>query len=94
MLLAHPFKSFIMFAVPDAMSRLNSYVYQDIPSAKDLYTQMGFRYVNGLGHTDVSSAQDSAPCITHVNASIDVACTAQRLLHEDIITLEKQSQNE
>ena len=83
-----------MFAVPDAMSKINSFIYQDIPSAKDLYTQMGFRYVNGVGHTDVTSAKESQPCITHVNASIDVACTAQRLLNDDIITLEKQNQNE
>lgn len=83
-----------MFPVPDAMSKINSFIYQDIPSAKDLYTQMGFRYVNGVGHTDVSSAKDSQPCITHVNASIDVACTAQRLLNEDITTLEKQNSNE
>lgn len=84
----------IMFAVPDAMSKINSFIYQDIPSAKDLYTQMGFRYVNGVGHSDVSSAKESEPCITHVNASIDVARSAQRLLNEDIITLEKQNHNE
>lgn len=83
-----------MFPVPDAMSKINSFIYQDIPSAKDLYTQMGFRYVNGVGHSDVVSAKESAPCITNVNASIDVARTAQRLLNEDIITLEKQNQNE
>lgn len=83
-----------MFAVPDAMSKINSFIYQDIPSAKDLYTQMGFRYVNGVGHTDVSSAKESQPCITHVNASIDVACTAQRLLNDDILTLEKQNSHE
>ena len=76
-----------MFAVPDAMSMINSFIYQDIPSAKDLYTQMGFRYVNGVGHTDVSSAKESQPCITHVNASIDVACTAQSQIHQ------KQHQN-
>lgn len=84
----------IMFPVPDAMSKINSFIYQDIPSAKDLYTQMGFRYVNGVGHSDVSSAKESEPCITHVNASIDVARSAQRLLNEDITTLEKQHNNE
>lgn len=78
-----------MFAVPDAMSKINSFVYQDIPSAKDLYTKMGFRYVNGCGHSDVSSAQESEPCMTHVNAAIDVARTAQQLLNDDISTLEK-----
>lgn len=83
-----------MFAVPDAMSKINSFVYQDIPSAKDLYTKMGFRYVNGCGHSDVSSAQESEPCMTHVNASIDVARTAQQLLNDDISTLEKNKQNE
>lgn len=76
------------------MSKINSFIYQDIPSAKDLYTQMGFRYVNGCGHSDVTSAQEAEPCITHVNAAIDVARAAQQLLNEDISTLEKQKQNE
>lgn len=83
-----------MFAVPDAMSKINSFIYQDIPSAKDLYTKMGFRYVTGCGHSDVSSAQDSEPCLIHVNAAIDVARTAQQLLNEDINTLEKNKLNE
>lgn len=83
-----------MLPVPDSMSMINSFIYQDIPSAKDLFTQMGFRYVNGSGHTDISSAKDSQPCITHVNASIDVARTAQQLLNDDINTLAKQNLNE
>ena len=83
-----------MFAVPDAMSKINSFIYQDIPSAKDLYTKMGFRYVNGCGHSDVTSAQESEPCLTHVNAAIDVARTAQQLLNDDINTLEKNKQYE
>lgn len=83
-----------MFAVPDAMSKINSFIYQDIPSAKDLYTKMGFRYVTGCGHSDVTSAQESEPCLTHVNAAIDVARTAQQLLNEDINTLEMNKQHE
>ena len=83
-----------MLPVPDAMSKINSFIFQDIPSAKDLYTKMGFRYVTGVGHSDVQSAQESEPCITHVNASIDVARTAQTLLTEDINTLEKQKQQQ
>lgn len=77
-----------MFAVPDNMSRINSFVYQDIPSAKDLYIKMGFRYVTGKGHSDVESAENSAPCLTHVNASIDIARDAQAMLAEDIKTLQ------
>lgn len=83
-----------MFPVPDAMSKLNSFIYQDIPSAKDLYTKMGFRYVTGCGHSDVTSAQESEPCMTHVNAAIDVARTAQQLLNADINTLENNRLNE
>jgi hypothetical protein len=77
-----------MFAVPDNMSKINSFVYQDIPSAKDLYIKMGFRYVTGRGHSDVESAENSAPCITHVNASIDVARDAQAMLTDDIKILQ------
>lgn len=78
-----------MFPVPDNMSKINSFVYQDIPSAKDLYIKMGFRYVNGQGHSDVESAENSAPCLTHVNASIDIARDAQAMLAEDIKTLQQ-----
>ena len=78
-----------MFAVPDNMSKINSFVYQDIPSAKDLYIKMGFRYVTGKGHSDVESAENSAPCLTHVNASIDIARDAQAMLAEDIKTLQQ-----
>lgn len=77
-----------MFAVPDNMSKINSFVYQDIPSAKDLYIKMGFRYVTGKGHSDVESAENSAPCITHVNASIDIARDAQAMLADDMKTLQ------
>lgn len=77
-----------MFAVPDNMSKINSFVFQDIPSAKDLYIKMGFRYVTGKGHSDVESAENSAPCLTHVNASIDIARDAQAMLAEDIKTLQ------
>lgn len=78
-----------MFPVPDNMSKINSFVYQDIPSPKDLYIKMGFRYVNGKGHSDVESAENSAPCLTHVNASIDIARDAQAMLSEDIKTLQQ-----
>lgn len=78
-----------MFPVPDNMSKINSFVYQDIPSAKDLYLKMGFRYVTGKGHSDVESAENSAPCLTHVNASIDIARDAQAMLSEDMKTLQQ-----
>lgn len=82
-----------MFAVPDSMSKINSFVYQDIPSAKDLYIKMGFRYVTGKGHSDVESAENSAPCLTHVNAFIDIARDAQAMLAEDIKTLQQVEQD-
>ena len=83
------FNFFAMFAVPDNMSKINSFIFQDIPSAKDLYIKMGFRYVNGQGHSDVESAEASAPCLTHVNASIDIARDAQVMLAQDIKTLQQ-----
>lgn len=78
-----------MLAVPDNMSKINSFIYQDIPSAKDLYIKMGFRYVSGKGHSDVESAENSAPCLTHVNASIDIARDAQAMLADDMKTLQQ-----
>lgn len=79
-----------MLLVPDAMSKVNQFIYADIPSAKDLYNKMGFRYVNGSGHSDVQSALDSAPCMVNVNASSDVSSLAQSLIEQDIEILKKQ----
>lgn len=83
-----------MFAVPDSMSKINSFIFQDIPSPKDLYEKMGFRYVTGKGHSDVESAEASSPCLTHVNASIDVVRDAQTMIDEDLKTLNNLNSEE
>lgn len=46
-----------MLSIPPEMSKMNSFIITNIPSAKDLYEKMGFRYQNGLGHNSVENAQ-------------------------------------
>lgn len=79
-----------MLSIPTDMAKVNQYIYADIPSAKDLYDKMGFRYVNGQGHSDVESARASAPCLVNVNAFSDVSSLAQSLIEHDIEQGKKQ----
>ena len=79
-----------MLTIPTDMAKVNQFIYVDVPSAKDLYEKMGFRYVNGQGHSDVESARASAPCMVNVNASSDVSSLAQSLIQQDIEILKKQ----
>lgn len=71
-----------MFCIPKDMSYINSYVYADIPSSKDLYLRMGFRYVNSTGATDVESAYQNEPCLVNSSTSIEMASRANNLLND------------
>lgn len=73
-----------MLFVPSLMAGINRFIFTDIPSPRDLYEKMGFRYVNGRGHTDVVSAESSTPCLVNVNASIDVVKNANPMIQEAI----------
>lgn len=77
-----------MLSIPTDMAKVNQYIYADIPSAKDLYEKMGFRYVNGQGHSDVESARASEPCLLNVNASNEVTSRAIPLISEDVKALQ------
>lgn len=70
-----------MFCIPKDMSYINSYVFADIPSSKDLYLRMGFRYVNSTGATDVDTAFQNEPCIVNSSTSIEMASRASSLLN-------------
>lgn len=69
-----------MFCVPKDMSLINSYIYADIPSSKDLYLRMGFRYVNTTGANDVDTAYKNEPCLVNSVSEIETASRANDLL--------------
>lgn len=70
-----------MFSIPKDMSYINSYVFADIPSSKDLYLRMGFRYVNSTGAVDAETAFQNEPCLVNSSASIEIASRANSLLN-------------
>lgn len=70
-----------MFCIPKDMSFINSYIHADIPSSKDLYLRMGFRYVNSTGASDVDSAYQNEPCLVNSSTSIEMASRANSLLN-------------
>ena len=69
-----------MFCVPKDMSFINSYIYADIPSSKDLYLRMGFRYVNTTGANDIDTAYTNEPCLVNSVSQIETASRANDLL--------------
>lgn len=69
-----------MFCVPKDMSLINSYIFADIPSSKDLYLRMGFRYVNTTGACDVDTAFTNEPCLVNSVSQIETASRANDLL--------------
>lgn len=72
-----------MFCIPKDMSLINSYIYADIPSSKDLYLRMGFRYVNTSGATDVDTAFTNEPCLVNSASQIETASRANDLLKSE-----------
>lgn len=78
-----------MFCVPKDMSFINSYIYADIPSSKDLYLRMGFRYVNTSGSSDVDTAFTNEPCLVNSVSQIETASRANDLLKS--VKLEKDA---
>lgn len=78
-----------MFCIPKDMSFINSYILADIPSSKDLYLRMGFRYVNSTGASDVDTAYQNEPCFVNSSTSIEMASRASFLL--DNLNLENDA---
>lgn len=71
------------------MRNINAYVYSDIPSARDLYEKMGFRYVTGRGHNSVENAESSMACSVTPNAFAESLYRASEALKSDVEHLNK-----
>ena len=60
-----------MLSIPPEMAKVNQFIIANIPSAKDLYEKMGFRYQTGLGHNSVENALGATFANQPKNASIE-----------------------
>ena len=83
-------KSFDMFNIPIEMRKINSFIVTNIPSAKDLYEKMGFRYQNGLGHNSVENASDVMFANQPRNAKIEGLYGVNESLEQDLSKLEQK----
>lgn len=72
------------------MRKINSFIITNIPSAKDLYERMGFRYQNGLGHNSVDNASGAMFANTATNAKIEGLYGVNESLRQDLEQLEKK----
>lgn len=79
-----------MFNIPIEMRKINSFIVTNIPSAKDLYEKMGFRYQNGLGHNSVENASDVMFANQPRNANIEGFYGINESLEQDLSNLEKK----
>lgn len=78
-----------MLSIPKEMQAINRYIYAEIPSARDLYQKMGFRYVTGRGHNSVENAEGSMSCLVSPNAFAESLYRASDALNEDVQSLNK-----
>ena len=80
-----------MLSIPPEMSKINSFIITNIPSAKDLYEKMGFRYQNGLGHNSVENAQSVDYVNQPNNARIEGLYGVNESLEMDLQNLKNKS---
>lgn len=73
------------------MSKINSFIITNIPSAKDLYEKMGFRYQNGLGHNSVENALGVEFVNQPKNARIEGLYGVNESIETDIKNFENKS---
>lgn len=73
------------------MSKINSFIITNIPSAKDLYEKMGFRYQNGLGHNSVENAQGVDYANQPLNAKIESLYGVNEAIESDINNFQNKS---
>lgn len=66
------------------MRKINAYIYTEVPSARDLYEKMGFRYVTGRGHNSVENAESSMACDVTPNAFAESLYRASEVLNNDV----------
>lgn len=80
-----------MLPIPKDMAKVNAYVFADIPSARDLYNKMGFRYLNGRGHNSIENAESAMPCDVRGNASIEHLYGVSDSIASDIKSLNTEN---
>lgn len=80
-----------MLSIPPEMSKMNSFIITNIPSAKDLYEKMGFRYQNGLGHNSVENALGVDYANQPLNAKIESLYGVNEAIESDINNLQNKS---
>ncbi len=78
---------FIMLSIPPEMNKINQFIITNIPSAKDLYEKMGFRYQNGLGHNSVENASGAVFVNQSYNANIEGLYGVTESLENDLQSL-------
>ncbi len=76
-----------MLSIPPEMNKINQFIITNIPSAKDLYEKMGFRYQNGLGHNSVENASSAVFVNQSHNASIECLYGVNESLENDVQSL-------
>lgn len=79
-----------MLSIPLEMAKVNQFIIAYIPSAKDLYEKMGFRYQTGLGHNSVENASGVDFVNRPNNASIEGLYGVNESLENDLQSLNKQ----
>lgn len=72
------------------MQKINQYVATEIPSAKDLYERMGFRYQNGLGHNSVENAASTMYANQATNAKIESMYGVNESIENDLSNLQNK----
>lgn len=73
-----------MLPIPKEMRNINAYIYTEVPSARDLYEKMGFRYVTGRGHNSIENAESSMACGVTPNAFAESLYRASEALNNDV----------
>lgn len=76
-----------MLSIPPEMNKINQFIIANIPSAKDLYEKMGFRYQTGLGHNSVENASGALFVNQSHNASIEGLYGVNESLENDVQSL-------
>lgn len=76
-----------MLSIPPDMNKVNQFIITYIPSAKDLYEKIGFRYQTGLGHNSVQNALGASFANQPKNASIEGLYGVNESLENDLQSL-------
>ena len=80
-----------MLSIPPEMAKVNQFIIANIPSAKDLYEKMGFRYQTGLGHNSVENAAVADFRNKPNNASIESLYGVNESIENDLQSLSDKS---